>query len=265
MNQKQRDDILERRTDRLIAFFDAVVAIAITMLALEIAVPSFTRNPEEVTVFFETFTGYLISFVSLGSLWYMHSIGMSVLTLTGMPSEFLLHFILMFLITLFQPATKALCTYPQDIGVKVLYMTLFFAMYGVNIILLRRLRKHNLIKEQRERELQKRLREMYNEEKNDAKPEERLAMQVAYYVNRSDVAVERFQGHMSDEQMAEIEAFRAEREEERKFVIWTTVVMSGCILAAVVSMMFSFVLSYVFLGIGTVLVFWLRWWKLGRK
>lgn len=52
MNIRQQKEYVSKRQDRLVAFFDAVVAIAITMLALEIVIPALSSgDPAELTAF----------------------------------------------------------------------------------------------------------------------------------------------------------------------------------------------------------------------
>lgn len=127
MFENPRETLIEKRQERMLAFFDAVLAIAITVMALEIAVPALGNLRSAATqAFVIRLTGYLISFVVLGMIWYVHTNFFTYYSFVGSSSEILLHFLLMFLITLFQPATLALGEHPADRGVKVLYLGLFF-------------------------------------------------------------------------------------------------------------------------------------------
>ena len=59
-------NMLENRQDRLLAFFDAILAIAITMIAIEIAVPEIgSLDAVGRYDFFVVITSYLISFTAM--------------------------------------------------------------------------------------------------------------------------------------------------------------------------------------------------------
>lgn len=253
------NDILQKRQDRLVAFFDAVLAIAITILALEIAIPAFEDGDAlEISTFFQTFTGYLISFLSLGAIWYFHAGYINLYGLTGKPSEVLMHFVLMFLITLFQPATNALNQHRGDTAVRLLYLSIFVGMNVMNILLLRVLRNRNERKDAEEQALLERLKEMYDEISDNASEQEKLAMHTAFYVNRPEIAIEAYKGRMSDEQTEEIAKVRREREEQYRSTIHSTIALMLAIMAAVIAMMFSLPLCYLFLGLGIVAIIALR-------
>ena len=67
-------DIYENRQNRLLAFFDAVLAIAITVLALQIDIPELGEiNDAGRYEFFMMLTSYFMSFIAMGSLWYVHT------------------------------------------------------------------------------------------------------------------------------------------------------------------------------------------------
>jgi len=65
-------------TDRLIALSDGVIAIAITLLVLEITVPtvpagsSLSVLPELVLEQWDEFVGYALSFLVIGLYWVLH-------------------------------------------------------------------------------------------------------------------------------------------------------------------------------------------------
>ena len=63
-------DFFENRQNRLLAFFDAVLAIAITVLALQIVIPELGKvNTADRYDFFLMLTSYFMSFIAMGSLW----------------------------------------------------------------------------------------------------------------------------------------------------------------------------------------------------
>ena len=78
------NNMIANRKDRLIAFFDAILAIAITVLALEISISELgTLNAAERYDFLVTITDYFISFVAMSTLWYVHTNFFSNHELTG--------------------------------------------------------------------------------------------------------------------------------------------------------------------------------------
>lgn len=64
------------RTTRLEAFSDGVFAIAITLLVLEIAVPSGSEGDllGAVVGQWPTYLGYLVSFSTIGAVWLEHTV-----------------------------------------------------------------------------------------------------------------------------------------------------------------------------------------------
>jgi uncharacterized membrane protein len=80
MNKKQQPDHSledERGMERLVFFSDAVFAIAITLLALEIRLPDVESmsNPEllqNLLAIWPKYLGYIISFLGIGNFWVVH-------------------------------------------------------------------------------------------------------------------------------------------------------------------------------------------------
>ena len=265
MNLRQHKEYVSRRQDRLVAFFDAVVAIAITMLALEIVIPALSGgDPAELAEFFRDFTGYLISFVSLAALWYLHARYIPLFGLTGGSGEVTLHFAMMFLITLFQPAARALNQYRGDRRVQLLYLTVFLGMNLLNLLLMYLLRKRNERQDREEQDLQARLMALGRPAGRTDDPEERLARLVAFYVHMPDTALERQIDDLTEEQQEEIRAFRAERNARYRYIIAASVAVMVSVTASVVAMMFSLSLCYLCLAAGLATAGLLRVWELRR-
>lgn len=59
-------------TDRLETFSDAVFAIALTLLVLDLPAPEPGRFLETLTTEWSTYLAYLISFLTIGSIWLSH-------------------------------------------------------------------------------------------------------------------------------------------------------------------------------------------------
>ena len=76
-----RDDDAERmqrirmRSDRMEAFSDAVFAIAITLLVLEISVPAFDEGDllQALIAEWPSYLAYLVSFSTIGAIWLGHT------------------------------------------------------------------------------------------------------------------------------------------------------------------------------------------------
>ena len=129
-------DIYENRQNRLLAFFDAVLAIAITVLALQIDIPELGEiNDAGRYEFFMMLTSYFMSFIAMGSLWYVHTSFFSNHNIMNNKKIFVWHLALLFVITLFQPATKAISQYPDDVWVKSIYIGVLLCMHGLTILI----------------------------------------------------------------------------------------------------------------------------------
>src|SRR5689334_15399333 len=80
MNSQLHNELRkEFQLERLILFSDAVFAIAITLLAIEIKVPEIPRNivtddmlSEKLIQLISKFVGFLISFLLIGQYWTVH-------------------------------------------------------------------------------------------------------------------------------------------------------------------------------------------------
>lgn len=106
--------ISDRVGERTIAFFDAVMAIAITLLILEIAVPEAEHfTLETAAELFVPITAFFISFNVLGQLWLLHTRACSLPGATGVCSP-QLHLPLMLVVVLFPKTTELIATYPHS-------------------------------------------------------------------------------------------------------------------------------------------------------
>lgn len=71
--QKSFEEIKNNMADRSLAFFDAVLAIAITLIVLELPVQDLnTHSYVKYHELFLYFTAFLISFEVLGTIWHSH-------------------------------------------------------------------------------------------------------------------------------------------------------------------------------------------------
>lgn len=131
----------QRLGSRLISFFDAVVAIAITILALEIAVPAVEAFTfADAQTLFVPFTSLFISYLALGQLWAEHARTFAQAEYEAGNYDVFGHLILLFFIILFPKTTSLMAAYPNSLSAAAIYLICFIAMVtieGVMVISLR--------------------------------------------------------------------------------------------------------------------------------
>ncbi len=126
-------------TDRLVAFSDAVIAIAITLLVLELSVPTLPAGstvavlPTVIAEQWHEYLAYLLSFLVIALYWVLHR---RVFIHIDRHSRGILWFNLLFLlfIALIPYATGVFVTYPSQLGVVVYAVML--ALTGFSLTLL---------------------------------------------------------------------------------------------------------------------------------
>lgn len=260
---------LGKRQDRLLAFFDAVMAIAMTVLALEITVPRFSSiSSADRYDFFVSLTCYLISFMAMSTLWYVHNNFFSSHDLTGNNLEIVLHLVLLFVITLFQPLTRAIGEYPDDPGIRIFYLTDFFVMYGLTALIMVLIRRRedlfsdkkaerlSLVKEKREEQGTK----VYKDDSklSDEAKELRRLMQLVYAIENPDELQKKLAKELPDEYQQEWAELKKQRELSYRVSLYAVLAMAAAVLAAVVTLMFSIWWSYLCLAAGLVVIFVIR-------
>lgn len=262
MNGKR---ILQKRQDRLMAFFDAVMAIAMTVLALEITVPPLSAiSSSEKYTFFVSLTCYLISFVAMSTLWYIHNNFFSSHDLPGNNMGIVVHLILLFVITLFQPLTRAIGQYPDDPWIRTFYLLDFFVMYGLLAMIIIYIRKRenkiNTIKTER-LSFVKEKRESNQEKAEDTSSEAkelRRLLQIVYAIENPEELRKKMAEYMPDEYQQELKDLKSKREASYRMSLYAVVIMACAVLAAVITLIFSIWWSYVCLGAGLIAIFLLR-------
>lgn len=259
-----------KRQDRLLAFFDAVLAIAMTVLALEISVPQLSKvSYADRYQFFVSLTCYLISFVAMGTLWYIHNNFFSSHDLTGNNMEIVLHLILLFVITLFQPLTRAIGEHPDDTWIRIFYLVDFFAMYGLTALIMysirRRENRMNELKDER-KSLVKEKRENLRQNQDlkdtgslsDEARELRLLMKIVYAIEDPEILQQKLAEYMPDEYQEQLAELKKKRETSYRMSLYAVFTMAVAVLAAVVLLIFSIWWSYIALAAGLVIIFLIR-------
>lgn len=114
--------------DRTIVFFDAVMAIAITLLALEIGIPvAETFAAGQLEELYIPFTALFVSFIVLGQAWYIHMKSFSNERLVrSCPVG--AHLVLMFFIVLFPKTTELIAEYPSSPYALAIYLIFYTAI-----------------------------------------------------------------------------------------------------------------------------------------
>lgn len=256
-----------KRQDRLLAFFDAVMAIAMTVLALEITVPQLsTVSHAQRYAFFVSLTCYLISFVAMSTLWYIHNNFFSSHDLTGNNGEIVLHLVLLFVITLFQPLTRAIGEHPDDWGVRAFYLLDFFAMYGLTALIMvwirRREEQINQRRDARKSFVKEKSKELTKDTTeaplSDEAKELGRVMRLIYALQNPEAMQEKMAEYMPDEYQQELTDLKKKRETSYRMSIYTVITMAIAVLVAVVLLIFSVWWSYIALAAGLIAIFLIR-------
>lgn len=260
MNGKR---ILQKRQDRLMAFFDAVMAIAMTVLALEITVPPLSAiSSGEKYTFFVSLTCYLISFVAMSTLWYIHNNFFSNHDLPGNNMGIVVHLILLFVITLFQPLTRAIGQYPDDPWIRFFYLMDFFMMYGLLAMIIVYIRKRenkiNTIKTERLSHVKEKRESSQDSDTSPEAKELRRLLQIVYAIENPEELRDKMAEYMPDEYQQELKDLKEKRETSYRMSLYAVVIMALAVLAAVITLIFSIWWSYICLGAGLIAIFLLR-------
>jgi TMEM175 potassium channel family protein len=116
--------------DRFNAFSDGVFAIAITLLVLEIAVPSLA-DPigPALRELWPDFLGYLISFSYIGGIWISHS-GLTRLMKQGDSTAYGLNLLVLLFVALLPFTTRLMVAHLSGADVEIAVV-----VYGLNVLL----------------------------------------------------------------------------------------------------------------------------------
>jgi uncharacterized membrane protein len=123
--------LMMHKGERTVVFFDAVMAIAITLLVLEVALPeSPTFGLDQLHDLFAPFTAFFISFIVLGQVWYMHAktFAYEGFVRHASMSE---HLVLMFFVILFPKTTGLIQMYPSSPYAIAIYLLCYIALVAV--------------------------------------------------------------------------------------------------------------------------------------
>ena len=116
--------------DRFNAFSDGVFAIAITILVLELAVPSLSVPlPDALRELWPDFLGYFISFFYIGGIWISHA-NLTNLMKRGDSISYGLNLLMLLFVALLPFTTKLMVT-----RISTPDVSLAAVIYGLNVLL----------------------------------------------------------------------------------------------------------------------------------
>ena len=247
-------DIYENRQNRLLAFFDAVLAIAITVLALQIDIPELGKiNNAARYEFFIMLTSYFMSFIAMGSLWYLHNNFFSNHNIMNNKKIYVWHLALLFVITLFFFFTKAISQYPDDAWLKAIYIGVLLCMHGLTILIF-------VLTKQGERKNQKYVESARNIFQDaggnlgDYKNEEwDRILRITYAVQNPDEIMEMAIKKFPSEYLNLLNELKEDSENSYRISVISSIIMALSITLAVIVMMVSPFMCYVILFAGMIL------------
>jgi uncharacterized membrane protein len=134
--------------ERLIFFSDAVVAIAITLLALELPVPEGATNAElfrSVSDHLDDYLAFLISFAVIGSHWFSHHRTFRyVIRLGGRLARWNMLWLLMIIIT---PFATRVVTKESAFETTFIFYASVQTLAGVfSLLMIREISRHGLLR-----------------------------------------------------------------------------------------------------------------------
>ncbi|MEG0692970.1 MAG: TMEM175 family protein [Oscillospiraceae bacterium] len=244
-------NIMRKRQQRLIAFFDAVLAIAITMMALEVNVPVI-ENLGSVAIqqLFTELTAYLISFIVLGTLWFVHNNFFSYYQVTS-SIDVVLHFMLMFVVTLFPSATEAMSVHQENMWIKIFYLTTFILLeFTLILILLNVKHRNNKLKENKIELLENILQ--VNLSSDDEKTKEIMEIIQKYKVYEN--VFEEMHEKIPEEYQLMAEKFKCERVANFRFSVYAIVIVTLSTFISVITLMYNLIMCYIALVLGIVMI-----------
>ena len=241
----ERKNSVAELQSRVIAFFDAVVAIAITVMALEITIPAFKGiSDDDKEEFLSMLTGYIISFVAISFVWYNHAHYLLVFPFTGRLSETVLHFLLMFIITLAQPTTRALGHFRDDLGVRLSYILVFILMLVFNILTMIILWYNNKKQDAITEAARIYIKDMLQTLPDQLSDHDKLVLDIVYHTHHPDSFTARFHDYIPDDMHKALELLRKKRREEIRNAVILTAVVAVFLIPAEITLMFGFPTSF---------------------
>ena len=247
-NSEQRNTF----SNRLQAIFDGVVAVALTMMALNIGISDFSNIFDaQFIVFLTDLTSYLISFIAVAVVWHLHAEFFSYYSYANDEKELVGHFALMFIMTLFPVITNALSSTEGWI-IKALYLAIYYIMNLLNLWLMR----HAQAVSEKEKSSQKMLTDMLIKKYVVADDEKKLSIVKAIdHYNEAQDDDKTFAKFISSDIKQMIDEFNREKKQKYEYSKTMSVLMLIYTLFAVVGLMFGLLICYIVLLSGGIVCF----------
>ncbi len=129
-------ETLQKRQDRLVSFFDAIVAVGITMIVMGIALPEASMEPWELVAYIGSeVTVYLVSFIALAELWRVHHAIFAHFEGVAAEEVTNVHIALMFFVTIFPFLTRFMNAYQNVMEIRVLYVSSYVVMNSLMVLI----------------------------------------------------------------------------------------------------------------------------------
>lgn len=127
---------MKKKQDRLVSFFDAVVAVGITMIVMGISLPDAEMSALQLVRYIGSeITVYLVSFIALAELWRVHHAIFSYFDEVADEQIINTHIALMFVVTIFPFLTRFMNAYQKVNEIRILYISSYIIMNLLMIIL----------------------------------------------------------------------------------------------------------------------------------
>lgn len=137
--------ISENNQRRIETLFDAVIAIAMTMMALQIVIPHPSHfNLSVLSTLLSEITVYLISYIVLASIWVIHAMLYSSHSSLSGPEDIALNIIIMFVVTIFPILSRLMVEYSSSILLRCIYIGTYFFMDIIMFCMLILAKKKNI-------------------------------------------------------------------------------------------------------------------------
>ncbi len=137
LNQETAKEVTAAISERTIAFYDAIMAIAITLMVLDMGVTEFKEfNFDAMQELFVPFTSLLISFTLLAEIWIFHARIYSLPYMHDYCSPRMSVIVLLF-VCLFPKATQIIADYNDTIWSVSLYILCVAALVGLTVLSIR--------------------------------------------------------------------------------------------------------------------------------
>ena len=157
-NTGNKNKSANKRQDRMISFFDAVVAVGITMIVMGIELPDKGIEAGKLVGYIGSeITVYLVSFIALAEIWRIHNEIFSRFEEMEDGKIMNIHMALMFFVTIFPFLTRIMNRYKGLWEIRGLYIASYVVINSLMVILVVVVNQRQAEKKSENEELMKKL------------------------------------------------------------------------------------------------------------